>query len=190
MEKNVIETYNKLVTRIHAGEMLSIEERVWLSDHPIESVRYGTPWVLTDMIVLDPAREYTLVIQCLAAYPEHPIVPTLTIPFEKGGYIQLTGVVGAKTDTKGMKQSTKLSFRMLTGITATARCVSDTGLLMVSYQGWVPDSKPFPLWYETISCDRFAMKKTVLSENAIQYSCCGADGTEEAFGFIVNWYPA
>lgn len=159
MEQKIIDRYNQLVARIHAEEKLSSDERNWLSNHPIESMRYGTPWILSDFIPLEPGKEHTLVIQCLGAHPEHPIVPTLTIPFEKGGYVQLAGVVGANINTKGMKRSTKLSFRMVTGITATARCVSDTGLIMVSYQGWVHDSKPFPLWYETISCDRLSMKK-------------------------------
>lgn len=190
MEQKVIEQYNDLLSRIHAGEELSADERVWLADHPIESPRYGAPWIVSDMLPLNPGVEYTVVIQCQGTDANHPIVPTFTIPFEKDGFIKLESIVGAQMDTTKMRKSTKLSFRMLGGITIMAQCVSSSGLLMVSYQGWLRDHKPIPLWFESVQCDRFAMKKTVISENMVQYSCCGADGTEDAFRFVVNWYPA
>lgn len=188
MNQDTIEQYNKLIRQIQAGVCLCENDRQWLAAHPIESVRYGEPWILCDMIPLDPGKEYALVIQCQTAMEAHPIVPTLTIPFEKDGFIRLAGVVGAQINTKGMKKSTKLSFRMLPGITSTARCVSAAGLLMISYQGWVPDHKPIPLWFESVSCDRFAMRKTVHSDNMMEYSCRAADGTEDAFRFLINWY--
>ena len=188
MEKECIETYNRLLGQIHAGGILTESERIWLWNHPIESSRYDDPWILSDLIPLEPGIPHTVVIQCLTASPLHSIVPTFTIPFEQHGFVKLSGVVGAKMHTAGMKESKKLSFRMLPGITATASCVTESGLLMISYQGWVPDAKPIPLWYETAACDRFAMKKKVISENAVQYVCRGADGTEDAFSFCVNWY--
>lgn len=189
MENNIVTYYNALIERLQAGELLSTDARIWLSEHPIENKRYGSGHIISDIIFLEPGRKYMLVVQCQRTSDQHPIVPTFTIPFQKGGHIQMKGVVGQNIEAKNMKKSTKLSFRMLSGLTVIAECVSDSGLLMISYQGWVPDLKPFPLWYETISCDRFAMKKTVLSDNMIQYSCCGADGTEDAFIFVINWHP-
>lgn len=183
------ETYQLLISKINNGEKLSEQEKNWLFSHPIESNTYQYPWIIGDMIPLGDEKTYAITIKCNRSRQEHPIVPTLSIPFGKAGYIQLAGIAGVDRDVKTEKKSTKLSFRMVGGITAIARCISDSGLLMVSYQGWVPDAKPFPLWYESINCERFAMKKTVLTNNMVRYDCRGADGTEDAFSFTVNWYP-
>ncbi len=189
MDMDTQEEYQILIHKLNNGEKLSNDERDWLSSHPIESNAYKYPWIIGDMISLGSDTTYAVTIKCNHFKQEHPIVPTLSIPFGKEGYIQLAGIAGVDRNVKTEKKSTKLSFRMIGGITAIARCVSESGLLMVSYQGWVPDAKPFPLWYESINCERFAMKKTVLSDNMVQYECRGADGTENAFSFTVNWYP-
>lgn len=179
---------NNLFAKLQKNEALQLSDRLWLQDNPIPSSRYGAPWIIADVIPLEPGKEHIITIQCQKISQPYPIVPTFTIPFEKGGYIQLKAVVDAKGPVQNMKQSTKLSFRMLPGITAALQCRSDSGLLMVSYQGWVPDNQPIPMWFESIACNRFAMKKEVISENMIAYSCCGADGTEDVFQFLVNWY--
>ena len=189
MDMNPQETYQMLVHKLSNGIKLSEDERKWISSHPIESSTYKQPWIIGDIISLGLDATYAVTIKCNLFKQEHPIVPTLSIPFGKEGYIQLAGIAGLERDVKTEKKSIKLSFRMIGGITAIAKCVSESGLLMVSYQGWVPDAKPFPLWYESINCERFAMKKTVLSDNLVQYDCRGADGSENAFSFTVNWYP-
>lgn len=197
MTPSNIEMRNLLMARIQNGEALPKEDRKWLQEHPFYSARYGAPYVIADMIPVEPGVDVAVTIQCLHDNPEHPIVPTFTIPFEKNGFVKLASVAHSDQDFRKMKQSTKLSLRLIKGITATLRCRSDTGLLMVSYQGWVPDNKPMPLWAESIQCPRFAMKKTVHSENLIQYDCCGADMTQERideadaftqFSFLINWY--
>lgn len=179
---------NQLMEQIANGNALSESDREWLRDHPIISTRYGEPFIIADFLPMEPGKDHTVTISCQNVHPDHPIVPTFTVPFEKGGYIQLTNIVNAPLPDKNMKQSTKLSFRMLPGITAAAQCRSDAGVLMVSYQGWVRDSKPFPLWFECVRYPGFAMMKEIISDNMISYSCCGADGTEDAFQFLVNWY--
>lgn len=188
MTEDNINRRNQYIARLHSGEILSDAERAWMMEHPIFSSRYHAPWIIADFLSLEPSKTYAITIQCQHADPKHPIVPTFTIPFETGGFVQLAAVVNSGMQPRNMKQSTKLSFRMLPGITAVARCQSDSGLLMVSYQGWVPDNKPMPLWYECIQCDRFSMQKEIVSENMIIYRCCGADGTEDVFRFLVNWY--
>ena len=192
-----IENRNRLMARIHAGEVLPEEDRLWLQRNPFYSSRYGAPYIIADMIPVKPGEDIAVTVQCLQDDPDSPIVPTFTIPFEKNGFVKLANVAHSNQDFRKMKLSTKLSMRMIKGITATLRCRSDSGLLTVSYQGWVPDNKPMPMWSESTQCPRFAMKKTVHSENLIQYDCCGADMTAESiedegrferFSFLVNWY--
>lgn len=188
---------NQLMQRIQNDEILSQEDRFWLQAHPFYSARYGFPYIIADMIPVEPGAVIAVTVQCLSEDQEHPIVPTFTIPFEKNGFLKLAAVGQSNQDFRKMKQSTKLSIRMMTGITATMRCRSDSGLLMITYQGWVPDSKPMPMWAESIKNPRFAMKKTVNSDNLIQYDCCGADMNQNdpedtdafsRFSFLVNWY--
>ena len=197
MTPSNIEMRNRLMERIHNGEVLPADARQWLQEHPFYSTRYGAPYAIADMLPVAPGKDIAVTIQCLHDDPDHPIVPTFTIPFEKNGFVKLAKVAHSDQDFRGMKQSTKLSLRLIKGITATLRCRSDSGLLMVTYQGWVPDNKPMPLWAESIQCPRFAMKKTVHADNLIHYDCCGADMSQEhleepeefnRFSFLVNWY--
>lgn len=197
MTQETIAKRNLLMQRIQSGELLSQEDRLWLQNHPFYSTRYGKPYIIADMIAVEPGAEIAITLQCTQDDPNHPIVPTFTIPFEKNGFVKLAAVAHSDHDFRNMKKSTKLSLRMIKGITATLRCCSDSGLIMVSYQGWVPDNKPIPMWFESISCPRFAMKKTALSDNLIQYGCCGADTAAEEiddedcfrrFEFLLNWY--
>lgn len=197
MTHETISKRNALMQRIQNDELLSQEDRLWLQEHPFYSPRYGKPYIIADMIAVPPGEDVVLTIQCTQDDQNHPIVPTFTIPFEKNGFVKLAAVANSTQDFRKMRKSAKLSLRMIQGITATLRCRSDSGLIMASYQGWVPDNQPMPLWFESIQCPRFAMKKTVLSENLIQYGCCGADMTPEqlddpeAFGrfeFLINWY--
>ena len=197
MTPEIIARQNELMQRIQDGVLLPEEDRFWLQEHPFYSSRYGKPYIIADMVAVEPGKEIAVTLQCIGEDPNHPIVPTFTIPFEKNGFIKLAGVANSNQDFRQMRKSTKLSLRMIKGITATLRCRSESGLLMVSYQGWVPDNEPMPLWFESIHCPRFAMKKTVLSENLIQYGCCGADMRAEAleetdsfrrFEFLLNWY--
>lgn len=197
MTKENITRRNALMQRIQSGERLSHEERLWLQAHPIYSTRYGQPYIICDMLSVEPGREVAITVTCLQDDPDHPIVRTFTIPFEQNGFIRLAAVATSDQDFRKMRNSTKFSMRMISGITAVLRCRSDSGILMVSYQGWVPDNQPIPMWFETIRCPRFAMEKTVISENMVQYGCCGADMTSEElsqedafdkFRFAVNWY--
>lgn len=197
MTPDTIAKRNQLMKRLQAGELLGEEERLWLQNHPFYSTRYGKPYIIADMVAVEPGADIAVTLQCTNDDPEHPIVPTLTIPFEKNGFVKLAAVAHSNQDFRSMKQSTKLSLRMIKGITATLHCRSDSGLIMLSYQGWVPDNKPMPLWFESINCPQFAMKKTTISNNLIQYGCCGADTAAEdsdeedcfrRFEFLLNWY--
>lgn len=192
-----IQMRNQLMQRIHSGEVLPAEERLWLQENPFYSVRYGAPYVIADLLPVEPDADIAVTVQCLHDDPDHPIVPTFTIPFEKNGFVKLAAVAHSGQDFSKMKLSTKLSLRVIKGVTATLRCRSDSGILMVTYQGWIPDSKPMPMWAESTQAPRFAMKKTVYSENLIRYDCCGADMTREnlenpekfiRLSFLVNWY--
>ena len=197
MTEGNIQKRNKLMQRIHDGEVPPPEDRAWFQQHPFYSSRYGVPYIIADMLPVEPGADMAVTVQCLQDDPAHPIVPTFTIPFEKNGFVKLAGVAHSDQDFRKMRESTKLSLRTIRGITATLRCRSDSGLLMVTYQGWVPQNQPMPLWAESIRYPGFAMKKTVLSENLIRYDCCGADmeGNEpeeehfSRFSFLVNWYP-
>lgn len=184
-----IKRRNAYFSRLNNGELLPQEDRGWMAEHPLISSRYGDPWIIADFLPLEPGKSHAVTIQCQHIDPQHPIVPTFTIPFEKGGAIRLEKIVNTGYTPQNMKYSTKLSFRMMPGVTIVARCHSDSGLLMVSYQGWLADLEPMPLWYESVACDRFAMRKEVISENMVLYRCCGADGSEDVFRFLVNWYP-
>lgn len=197
MTKENIARRNALMGRLGKGETLSLEERLWLHANPIYSPRYGKPYIVADMLPLEPGQEYAITVSCLADDQNHPIVPTFTIPFEKGGYLHLAAVAKSDQDFRKMRDSTKFSMRMISGITAVLRCRSDSGILMVSYQGWVPDNQPMPLWFESIRCPRFAMEREILSDNMVRYGCCGADTTADTlhgedtfsrFRFAVNWY--
>lgn len=187
---------NLLMGKLQSEELLSESDRLWLQNHPFYSSRYGKPYIIADMIPVEPGDEVAVTLQCIKDDPGHPIVPTITIPFEKNGFVKLASIANSNQDFRKMKKSTKLSLRMIQGITATLRCRSESGLIMVSYQGWVPDNKPMPLWFESINCPCFAMEKTVISDNLIQYGCCGADTNPESlqeedfkrFKFLVNWY--
>ena len=188
---------NQLMEQLKNGIRLNAEDSLWLQNNPIYSVRYGAPYVTADMIAVEPGKETVLTVQCIRDDREHPIVPTFTIPFEKDGFVKLSSVVSVGGDFRNMRQSTKLSLRMISGVTVTLRCRSESGLVMVSYQGWVPDNKPIPMWFETTRCPRFAMRKTIHSENMISYGCCGAEATVEPeamdahftrFEFLLNWY--
>lgn len=190
MTEENIKFRNLYIEKIHRGEPLTDSERNWMMEHPIISNHYGFPWIIADFLQLEPGRIYAITIQCQHIDATHPIVPTFTIPFETGGFIQLAQIVNGPAPAKNMKQSTKLSFRMLPGITVVARCRSDSGLLMISYQGWLADLKPMPLWYESVQCERFAMTKEMIADNMAVYRCCGADGTEDVFRFALNWYAA
>lgn len=194
MTRENIARRNELFGRISQGELLPLNDRLWLQSHPIYSSRYGAPYIIADMIAVEPAKETAITIQCLRMDPQHPIVPTFTIPFEQGGSLRLAAVVQSNTDFRNMRQSTKLSFRMTNHITAVLRCKSDPGVLMVSYQGWVPDNQPLPMWFESVKNNRFAMVKTVVSDNLIRYGCCGSDDLDSncddhfnKFQFLVNW---
>lgn len=197
MTPETIAKQNQLMQRLQAGELLAEADRLWLQNHPIYSARYGKPYIIADMVAVDPGSDVAVTLQCIADDPGHPIVPTITIPFEKNGFVKLAAVATSNQDFHQMKKSTKLSLRMIKGITATLRCRSESGLIMVSYQGWIPDNEPFPIWSESVQCPRFAMKKTTFSDNLVQYECCGADtaadnledaDTFRRFVFLLNWY--
>ena len=197
MTEDSITKQNRLMQQLRSEGLLPEADRLWLQEHPIYSSRYGKPYIIADFVAVAPGVETALTLQCTNDDPAHPIVPTVTIPFEKNGFVKLAAVANSKQDFRQMKKSTKLSLRMVKGITATLRCRSDCGLVMISYQGWVPDNLPMPMWFESVNCPRFAMKKSVLSESLIQYGCCGADMSKEAlddeesfrrFEFLLNWY--
>ena len=188
MDHQNITQRNGYISRLQRGEPLSEPERRWLFQHPILSDRYDAPWIIADMLPLQPGKLHMVTVQCQYADEAHPIIPTFTIPFETGGFLQLAGVVESGQAMNNMPRNTKQSMRMIAGITAGLRCRSESGLLMVSYQGWVPDHQPIPRWFESIRCNRFAMRREIVNDNMVVYHCRGADGAENRFQFLVNWY--
>lgn len=188
-DKN-IEYRNTLFAKMQQKEKLTLDERKWLFEHPIPSLKYGKQHIVADMLPVSPGIPYVITIQCLSERGnEYPIVPTLTVPFATGGWIQLSSVVGAIQQPKVTKKSTKLSLRMISGLTAVLNGQFDSGLMMVSYQGWIPDAIP-PQWDESIRNSAFSMKREIISPNMVSYSCRASDETPDVFQFLLNWYPA
>lgn len=188
-DKNM-EYRNKLFAKIQQGIILTVDERKWLFHHPIPSVKYGEPHIISDMLPVVSGIPYVITIQCVyERNNEYPIVPTLTIPFISGGWIQLSSVVGAIEQPKMTKKSTKLSLRMITGLTAVLNGQSDSGLIMVSYHGWIPNAI-LPQWDESIRNPVFSMKREIISPNTVSYSCRASDKTPDVFQFQINWHPA
>ena len=177
---------------------LSEEEKTWLECNPAYSRKYGTDYYRKDVINIEPNIEYHILLTCLHYERSFPIVPTLAIPECHKGYIMLDESFYREYPQIKAKKSTKLSVRLGDRLPGHFLVQSDGGMLIVSFQCWIPETDGLSRWWESTAFPDLAMTREMIAPNKIQYGCNAAGNRKEfiespsgfdKFIFSVEWTP-
>lgn len=187
MNEKEAQLINSLHQKIAAGEVLSLAKRRWLRDHPIPSPRFGAPYFPADMLPVPPGVEVPLLVKCIHMEHAYPTVPTFTIPSGTSGYMHVDLDFHKELGRSTIRKSTKLSLRLAQGQTALLRIKSDSGLILVSYQGWFSNASPIPRWSESLSSPELVMTREMANEQSVQYFCSGPAPESEEEGGESFW---
>lgn len=173
---------SSLLETARKGQRLSADERCWLSTHSAFSTRYGYPYMSMDILKLSPEVKYNITVRLISSCSKHTLTPTFFVPHGKG-HIQWQRQDGTAEKAKMLSTENSndepvscFSFK------------SEQGLMAVSYHYKTRDHRGTEFWNSSTIDDRLAMKKTVVKENEVIYSCTDIDGNDfDKYVFSVSW---
>lgn len=188
---------NALREKAYKSIKITDEEKLWLYTNPVYSRRYGPAYFQKDIITLKPNKKYLVEVTCLHFEKDSPIVPTLSITMKSRGSLTLDADFHQSDLLQLLRPSRKVSFRMDKEHAARVVFKSNSGLLGITYQCWIPKPAGMSRWWESSLLDSLAFTKEIISENKVKYGCCsgayamqGQEPEEDTFGkfvFTVEW---
>ena len=141
----------------------------WLRTHRSYNLLLGYPYLLTDIICLEPNRQYSVCVENFSQYPT-TINPSFTVSYGKGAII----AEGVVTDRCG-RQSVGKKILNLTLMdehdTYRFTFSSELGLLSVDYGCWVYDVSQKMNMYRDTSLGYFCAMLREQVGNKYIYRC-------------------
>ena len=128
---------------------MTMEEKEWLECNPVYVIKNDKLYYKRDILELPRNCKCKLTVECVHSESAYPTVPTLSIPNGYNGYITVN--------------AEKYPGHLF--------CESNTGLLAVSFQSWIPAELKMSRWWESTAFPDLAMTRTEIAPNKIQYAC-------------------
>lgn len=175
----------RLLERARSGGKLEPDEREWLVTHKAFSDIYGWPYLVMDIIKLEPNCNYTVTAELLFSNCSEMMISTVSLPRSKGrilfddknGQSQMTKAVGLFFDEKNKELTFSLKSKM--------------GLMCVTMEYRTKDHRGVEHWRSSVNDDRLAMKIIESTDTKRRYSCCGIENSQtEHFDFELRWEKA
>ena len=116
---------------------LTEAELEWLKTHRSYNLLLGYPYLLTDMICLEPNRQYSVCVENFSQYPT-TIDPCFAVSYGKGSIVA-DGVVTDRHGKKSLGNRIRRLALMDAYDTYRFTFSSELGLLSVDYGCWVYD---------------------------------------------------
>lgn len=79
-----IEYRKAIMSKVHSGERITSEERLWLVTHPLYNSQFGYPHLNSDIISLLPDTNYHVKIKIEKNLYSGRILPVINVPGGKG----------------------------------------------------------------------------------------------------------
>lgn len=153
---------------------LSEEDKEWLATHRKYHPVLGYPFLNADMIELEKNTEYEISVTFEKSDYDDDIYPLFTIPVRKGFLLTDFPVTNLRGKTSIGKPITMLCLQISSQKTTSAfRCVSQTGLLQVSFSCKYPclHSPKVQITENSDSGPTLIMKREIVAENKYRYRC-------------------
>ncbi len=153
---------------------MTMEEKEWLECTPVYVIKNDKLYYKRDILELPRNCKCKLTVECVHSESAYPTVPTLSIPNGYNGYITVNAEKYPQIPNLSTKKSSKLSIRIAEKYPGHLFCESNTGLLAVSFQSWIPAELKMSRWWESTAFPDLAMTRTEIAPNKIQYACNAA----------------
>ena len=153
---------------------MTMEEKEWLECNPVYVIKNDKLYYKRDILELPRNCKCKLTVECVHSESAYPTVPTLSIPNGYNGYITVNAEKYPQIPNLSTKKSSKLSIRIAEKYPGHLFCESNTGLLAVSFQSWIPAELKMSRWWESTAFPDLAMTRTEIAPNKIQYACNAA----------------
>ena len=153
---------------------MTMEEKEWLECNPVYVIKNDKLYYKRDILELPRNCKCKLTVECVHSESAYPTVPTLSIPNGYNGYITVNAEKYPQIPNLSTKKSSKLSIRIAEKYPGHLFCESNTGLLAVSFQSWIPAELKMSRWWQSTAFPDLAMTRTEIAPNKIQYACNAA----------------
>lgn len=152
-----------------------MEEKEWLECNPVYVIKNDKLYYKRDILELPRNCKCKLTVECVHSESAYPTVPTLSIPNGYNGYITVNAEKYPQIPNLSTKKSSKLSIRIAEKYPGHLFCESNTGLLAVSFQSWIPAELKMSRWCCN-GCNRWCLRWIYVGRNncwsIFHYSCC------------------
>ena len=142
--------------------------------NPVYVIKNDKLYYKRDILEIPQNCKCKLTVECVHSESAYPTVPTLSIPNGYNGYITVNAEKYPQIPNLSTKKSSKLSIRIAEKYPGHLFCESNTGLLAVSFQSWIPAELKMSRWWESTAFPDLAMTRTEIAPNKIQYACNAA----------------
>lgn len=182
---------NNILKQVREGQKISPQDRLWLSTHRIYNRLLGHPYLNTDMINLQPNKDYNVIVRIEKLVYTRRIIPVITVPGGKGSIVtnaRLTRLDGNPPSKKGVKMLGLLLDSQKRETEFTYR--SALGIMGVSYEcDYFDDKQEIIIRKDSSVGDPyFAMLSENIDNNKKMYRCKIPMREDfEQFSFSVEW---
>lgn len=181
-ELEEIEYREKLLKTLRLGGKVEPSEREWLVTHKAFSDIYGWPFLVMDIIELEPNRTYTVTAELLFKNCCETMMPTVSVPQRKGkilfndpeGQLQKTTALGLFFSEKN--KELVFSFK------------AKNGLLCVTMEYLTKNHMGTEYWASSVGRSGLAMEVVESTDTKRCYTCRGIENRQtEHFDFELRW---
>ena len=189
--KEEISYREELLKKVHKGNKLTPDERVWAVTHPVYNRTMGYPILNVAIEKLGSEKWFLLKINIESINYDRMIGPIIYVPAGKGSIItsfEVENLSGQKSIGKPIKMLSLLSNKQ--NKTAEVKYQSKLGILSVSYECDYFDKSVNLLLRQSSDTGHpyFAMQREVISNNKVKYYCKDpCTDTFDALIFSIEW---
>ena len=174
-----------IMQKAYNRQKLTTEERIWLITHPLYHSKLGAPYLLKDIIKVQPNTLYAVQIKQESVLCANMPVPIIGIPPHKKGFIRINSL------EKPVKILGLLFDKLDEPIEVQLK--TPEGFISVEYEYTYFDELQNITVRQASSNLSFAMKKEYVSDNKVAYHCKLPNNPDfknfEDYVFSVKWKP-
>lgn len=180
-----------IMSKAIKGEKMTSEDRLWLASHRMINLKYGFPYLNTDIIHFSENAKYTIYVKVEKLGYTGRIIPVFTVPGGKGKIISRTPLTDYSGKTTLGKPVKMLGLLVdLNNRESEFLYQSELGILQVGYQCDYYDDKQHLMVRKNSSLgdSNFAMTIDALEDNKFFYHCKSPMSDDfESLVFSVKW---
>lgn len=172
---------DEIMTRVRNREKITKEERNWLQSNPVYNQKYGPDALAIDILYLEPKTKYHVKLSFVGKKSKDTFWTKFTCVLGEG-YIEVPNdpkKYGGEI-YKLSVEFPKMEFELFT----------KNGLIQIDYtQFYFCEINGITSGVSGSTDPRLAMKKTILADTKILYSCKAVDSDDfESYQFLVEWW--